>query len=309
MPITTLSELRTLYPPPKAQAGLKVLDHLDVHCRAFIALSPFCVISSARADGRADASPRGDPPGLLAAVVDPKTLLLPDRPGNRQIDTMQNLVERPYVGLLFFVPGMTETLPDQRHGGHRHRCGRVSAIGGAWESTGVRPENHSGGGLPPLRQGRDPGSPVGCRQSNRPVELSHLRQGAGGSDRRRRRRRDRCRRNREWPGRTLLAARDHLCGRGGTGIRNRYFTEPQPVSADDTLGVMPDATRPTAPNLSLPGADAPGLRPTHTVQGRMPPFSHRASALSGSAISSTAPYQNASQPASGRPVNSIRLSG
>ncbi len=110
MPVTDMSELRVLYPPPKAQAGLKVLDHLDVHCRDFIALSPFYVISSARADGRADASPRGDPPGSLAAVLDPKTLLLPDRPGNRQVDTMQNLVERPYVGLLFFVPGMTETL-------------------------------------------------------------------------------------------------------------------------------------------------------------------------------------------------------
>ena len=110
MPVTDMSELRVLYPPPKAQAGLKILDHLDVHCRDFIALSPFYVISSARADGRADASPRGDPPGLLAAVLDPKTLLLPDRPGNRQVDTMQNLVERPCVGLLFFVPGMTETL-------------------------------------------------------------------------------------------------------------------------------------------------------------------------------------------------------
>ncbi len=110
MPVTDMSELRVVYPPPKAQAGLKVLDHLDVHCRDFIALSPFYVISSARADGRADASPRGDPPGSLAAVLDPKTLLLPDRPGNRQVDTMQNLVERPYVGLLFFVPGMTETL-------------------------------------------------------------------------------------------------------------------------------------------------------------------------------------------------------
>ncbi len=110
MPVTNLSDLRTLYPPPKAQAGLKVLDYLDVHCRDFIALSPFYVISSARADGRADASPRGDPPGLLATVLDPKTLLLPDRPGNRQVDTMQNLLERPYVGLLFFVPGMTETL-------------------------------------------------------------------------------------------------------------------------------------------------------------------------------------------------------
>ena len=110
MPVTDMSKLRVLYPPPKAQAGLKVLDHLDVHCRDFIALSLFYVISSARADGRADASPRGDPPGSLAAVLDPKTLLLPDRPGNRQVDTMQNLVERPCVGLLFFVPGMTETL-------------------------------------------------------------------------------------------------------------------------------------------------------------------------------------------------------
>ena len=110
MPVTDMSELRVVYPPPKAQAGLKVLDHLGVHCRDFIALSPFYVISSARADGRADASPRGDPPGSLAAVLDPKTLLLPDRPGNRQVDTMQNLVDRPCVGLLFFVPGMTETL-------------------------------------------------------------------------------------------------------------------------------------------------------------------------------------------------------
>jgi predicted pyridoxine 5'-phosphate oxidase superfamily flavin-nucleotide-binding protein len=48
MPVTDMSELRVLYPPPKAQAGLKILDHLDVHCRDFIALSPFYVISSAR---------------------------------------------------------------------------------------------------------------------------------------------------------------------------------------------------------------------------------------------------------------------
>jgi PPOX class probable FMN-dependent enzyme len=110
MPINDMAELRTVYRPPNERAGLKVLDHLDIHCRDFIALSPFYVISSARADGRADASPRGDPPGFLAAVLDEKTLLLPDRPGNRQVDTLMNLVERPYVGLLFFVPGMTETL-------------------------------------------------------------------------------------------------------------------------------------------------------------------------------------------------------
>jgi len=110
MAIDSLAELREVYRPPAARAGLKVLDHLDVHCRNFIALSPFYVISSARADGRSDASPRGDPPGSLAHVPDDTTLLLPDRPGNRQVDTLMNVVERPYVGLVFFVPGLTETL-------------------------------------------------------------------------------------------------------------------------------------------------------------------------------------------------------
>ena len=62
MAIDTMAGLREVYRPPAARAGLKVLDHLDVHCRRFIALSPFYVISSARADGRSDASPRGDPP-------------------------------------------------------------------------------------------------------------------------------------------------------------------------------------------------------------------------------------------------------
>ena len=111
MAIDSVEKLRAVYRrPPRARSGLKVLDHLDVHCRNFIALSPLCVISSSRADGRADASPRGDLPGSLAHVLDDRTLLLPDRPGNRQLDTLTNLLERPYVGLLFFVPGMNETL-------------------------------------------------------------------------------------------------------------------------------------------------------------------------------------------------------
>ena len=110
MAIDNLDKLREVYRPPAARSGLKVLDHLDVHCRRFIALSPFYVISSSRADGRSDASPRGDPPGSLAHVLDDRTLLLPDRPGNRQVDTLMNVVEQPYVGLVFFVPGITETL-------------------------------------------------------------------------------------------------------------------------------------------------------------------------------------------------------
>jgi PPOX class probable FMN-dependent enzyme len=109
MAVTNDAELREVYRPPAPRAGQKVLDRLDVHCRDFIALSPFCVLSSSNADGQADASPRGDPPGFVK-VLDERTLLLPDRPGNNQVDSLQNIVENPGVGLLFFVPGMNETL-------------------------------------------------------------------------------------------------------------------------------------------------------------------------------------------------------
>ena len=109
MTITNTSELRTAYREPNERAGLKVLDHLDEHCRNFITLYPLCVIGSSAADGRADVSPRGDPPGFVA-VLDSQTLLIPDRPGNNQVDSLQNVIEHPRVGLLFLVPGMNETL-------------------------------------------------------------------------------------------------------------------------------------------------------------------------------------------------------
>ena len=67
MSITSESELRTVYGEPSLRSQQKVLDHLDRHCRRFIALSPFCVLSTAGADGRADVSPRGDVPGFVAA--------------------------------------------------------------------------------------------------------------------------------------------------------------------------------------------------------------------------------------------------
>lgn len=101
--------LRAVYREPNERAALKVLDHLDAHCRNFIALSPFVVLSTASAQGQTDASPRGDPPGFVAAP-DEHTLLIPDRPGNNQIDSLRNLAEHSHVGLLFFVPGMNETL-------------------------------------------------------------------------------------------------------------------------------------------------------------------------------------------------------
>lgn len=101
--------VRTHYGLPTARSQAKQLDRIDAHARAFIALSPFCVVSSADARGRCDATPRGDAPGFVA-VPDPRTLLIPDRPGNRRIDTMLNVAENPRLGLLFLVPGLQETL-------------------------------------------------------------------------------------------------------------------------------------------------------------------------------------------------------
>ncbi len=109
MDIANQTELRQTYREPAPRAQQKVLDHIDGHARDFIALSPFCVISSLGADGRQDTSPRGDPPGFVA-VLDEHTLLVPDRPGNNQVDSLQNVIAHPEVGLLFLVPGMNETL-------------------------------------------------------------------------------------------------------------------------------------------------------------------------------------------------------
>ncbi len=109
MVIASKSELRETYREPNKRAHQKVLDKLDSHCRQFIAISPFCVISSFGADGWADTSPRGDPPGFVE-VLDEYTLMIPDRPGNNQVDSLRNIIANPQVGLLFLVPGMNETL-------------------------------------------------------------------------------------------------------------------------------------------------------------------------------------------------------
>jgi len=109
MSIDTLEALRARYPAPKERALRKQLDRLDRHCRAFIALSPFVVLASHGADGELDASPRGGEPGFVQ-VLDERTLLLPDSPGNNRLDTLSNIVATGRLGLLFMVPGVDETL-------------------------------------------------------------------------------------------------------------------------------------------------------------------------------------------------------
>ncbi len=107
--LTDLDRLRAHLGPVSPLAAAKIRSRLDRHARHFIALSPFLVIASADAEGRLDASPRGDPPGFVQ-VLDDATLLLPDRRGNNLADTFGNLLTRPRVGLVFFVPGVEETL-------------------------------------------------------------------------------------------------------------------------------------------------------------------------------------------------------
>jgi PPOX class probable FMN-dependent enzyme len=101
-------ELRDLVGDPGRVAHAKVLSELDTHARDYIAGSRFCLLATSGADG-IDVSPRGEP-GSVALVLDDKTLVLPDRPGNKRIDSFRNILHDPHVGLLFLMPPMAETL-------------------------------------------------------------------------------------------------------------------------------------------------------------------------------------------------------
>jgi uncharacterized protein len=101
------AELAEMYGPALERSVRKQLDHLDDLCRAFIAASPMVIVGS-QGPTAADNSPRGDVAGFVK-VADDHTLLIPDRRGNNRLDTLHNLVRNPKVGLLFLVPGVTET--------------------------------------------------------------------------------------------------------------------------------------------------------------------------------------------------------
>jgi PPOX class probable FMN-dependent enzyme len=107
--IASRDELAELYGPPIEAVVQKAIDHLDVHCREFIARSPFVLLATSDSSGRCDVSPKGGPPGFVG-VLDEHRLLIPDAPGNKRIDSLRNVVENPHIGLLFLIPGLEETL-------------------------------------------------------------------------------------------------------------------------------------------------------------------------------------------------------
>jgi PPOX class probable FMN-dependent enzyme len=107
--IRSEAELREVIAAPSAAIDVKIFDRVDAYAAAFIARAPLLLLATADAEGRLDVSPKGDAPGFVH-VADPRTLLVPDRPGNRLAYGFRNLLERPEVGLIFVVPGVTETL-------------------------------------------------------------------------------------------------------------------------------------------------------------------------------------------------------
>ena len=107
--IETERVLREILDPPIPIALRKVGTTLDTHCRKFISLSPFLCLATMSKKGEATVSPRGDPPGFVQ-ILDDKTLIIPDRPGNNVADSMGRILEMPRAGVLFFIPGFDETL-------------------------------------------------------------------------------------------------------------------------------------------------------------------------------------------------------
>jgi PPOX class probable FMN-dependent enzyme len=106
--ITDEAELREAIGSPTALVASKIADRLNDLTRQFIERSPFVCVATARPDGGLDVSPRGDPAGFVR-ILDERTLLLPDRPGNKLADTLTNLLADDRIGLLFLIPGVGDS--------------------------------------------------------------------------------------------------------------------------------------------------------------------------------------------------------
>src|SRR6476620_4662234 len=113
--IASEEELRAVIGYPIQRVVDKVQPRLAPLHRQWIAASPFCVMATSAAGGGVDASPKGDPAGL-AHVLDDSTVVIPARPGNKRADGYLNILANPHVGLIFLIPGRTDTL---RVKGHR----------------------------------------------------------------------------------------------------------------------------------------------------------------------------------------------
>ncbi|MDW3221981.1 MAG: pyridoxamine 5'-phosphate oxidase family protein [Paracoccaceae bacterium] len=107
--VKSAEELQAILGPEFPSQTAKVIDHIDVHCRAWIERSTFVTIASGDSRGQMDVSPKGDPAGFVK-VLDRNTLAVPDRIGNHRGDTFMNVLENPRVGLMFIIPMRKEVV-------------------------------------------------------------------------------------------------------------------------------------------------------------------------------------------------------
>ena len=103
------SRFHETFGPPSERAVLKLKTHLTPYVQEFIQAAPFAVMATTGDDGRCDASPKGGKPGFVK-VLDEKHLLFPDVAGNRLFQSYQNIDDNPYIGLIFFIPGINDTV-------------------------------------------------------------------------------------------------------------------------------------------------------------------------------------------------------
>src|SRR3954471_6687674 len=107
--IRTPDELYAMYSEPGDGVRAKAVATFDEHCRGFIARSPFVLVATVDSEGRCDVSPRGGDAGFVT-VLDDTRLTIPDASGNNRLDTLRNITQTGQIGLLFMIPGMSETL-------------------------------------------------------------------------------------------------------------------------------------------------------------------------------------------------------
>jgi PPOX class probable FMN-dependent enzyme len=107
--IESTQQLRSMYAPAKERALKKQMSQLDQHCRSFLALVRFAVLSTSDAHGNLDASPRGGEAGFIK-VIDDTTVIVPDWSGNNRLDTFSNILDTARIGAIFLVPGVDEAL-------------------------------------------------------------------------------------------------------------------------------------------------------------------------------------------------------
>lgn len=106
--ISSEAQLRALIGEPATLTCAKISPRLNALTRRFIERSPFVCVATSDLEGNCDLSPRGDPAGFVR-ILDDRSLLLPERPGNRLADSLRNMLANPHIGLLFVVPGVTDT--------------------------------------------------------------------------------------------------------------------------------------------------------------------------------------------------------